>query len=326
MGLMRMGLVGVLALGGCAAALAPSSEQAAYETLVNAPPSPVLEQRRRPGAGSTDEGAANPDEATLRDALALNARLRAEGGPDYVGYRIVRDPRPRVAFHFRRDASAALARFTADPRFVAVNGGVPPAELEPLFEEWRARFEPHRIWGGGAVMEFEGEVRFEMTVDQAAFRAIAAREGWVVPERLRLNFPAVQNPRPVDPALASRVRVLARQDRADAAVNQAALSGRLILRDGCFRMQQADGSEPLVLFGRDAELGLDATGHLAVSDRRMGTTARVGERVIWSGPRGVNPRDQGVQALRRACGDDSIVAVGEPSGAARFEAERARRR
>lgn len=322
MGLMRMGVIGILALGGCAAA--PASERAAYETLVKAPPSPVFHERQRPG--STDEGAANPDEATLRDALALDARLRVKGGPDYVGYRILRDPRPRVAFQFRRDASAALARFTADPRFVAVNGGVPRAELEPLFEEWRARFEPHRIWGGGGVMEFEGEVRFEMTVDQAAFRAIAAREGWILPERLRLNFPAAQNPRAVDPALASRVRVFARQDRADAAVNQAALSGRLILRDGCFRMQQADGSEPLVLFGRDAELSLDSSGHLAVSDRRLATTARVGERVIWSGPRSVDPRDEGVQVLRQACGDDPIVAIGEPSSAARFEADRAARR
>lgn len=291
-----------------------------FATILTAPPSPVggpAEAGDRGGA----EALGNPDEAAMQAAMALDRRLQAEAGPDYVGLRIVRDPTPRVAFQFRRDAAATLRRFTADPRFVAVEGGVPRAELQPLFDEWWSRFQPHRILGGGSVMEFDGEVRFEMTIDRDGFDAIAAREGWVVPERLRLDFPPPPNPRAVDPALASRVRVFARQDRMPGAVLQAALGGRLILRDGCFRLQEhGDGGEPLVLFGRDVELTTDDAGHMIVSDPREGRLARIGERVVWSGPRGVDEADAGVHALRAACGADPIVAVGEPVSAAVFNA------
>jgi hypothetical protein len=118
------------------------------------------------------------------------------------------------------------------------------------------------------------------------------------------------------------VRVFARQNRAPGVVLQAALNGRLILRDGCFRMR-TQGGEPLVLFGRDVELGLDDDGYMVVSDPLGVETpirkARVGERVIWSGPRGVNEADAGVQALRANCGQGPVIAVGEPVGEKVFE-------
>lgn len=92
-------------------------------------------------------------------------------------------------------------------------------------------------WVGGSVREFEGVVQFEMTIGEAGYRAIAAREGWLLPERVRLKFPPPPNPRSVDPDLVPLVRVFAREDRLPAVVLSAALGGRLILRDGCFRMQ-----------------------------------------------------------------------------------------
>lgn len=330
--LARFRAVTGLAVGACAsptivAGTADSpSDGGAFATILTAPPSPIGRPTETAGRGG-GEPLGNPDEAAMEAAMALDRRLQAEAGPDYVGLRIVRDPTPRVAFQFRRDAAATLARFTSDRRFVAVEGGVPRAELQPLFDEWWARFQPHRILGGGSVMEFDGEVRFDMTIDRAGFEAIAAREGWILPERLRLNFPPPPNPRAVDPVLASRIRVFARQDRAPGAVLQAALGGRLILRDGCFRLQDhGDGGEPLVLFGRDVELTIDDAGHMIVSDPSEGRLARVGERVIWSGPRGVDEADAGVHALRAACGADPIVAVGEPVSEAVFNARVASRR
>ncbi|WP_206185452.1 hypothetical protein [Sphingosinicella sp. CPCC 101087] len=265
----------------------------------------------------------NPDEAATRDALALDRRLKTHAEGNYIGMRIVRDPDPRFAFQFRRNATATLARFTSDRRFAAAEGGVPREELQPLFDEWLARFEPHRILGAGSVNEFDGMVQFDMIIDEAGYRAIAAREGWILPERVRLHFPPAPNARSVDPALAPLVRVFARQDRAPGVVLSAALSGRLILRDGCFRMQEHGAGEPLVLFGRDVELGVDEDGYMVVTDPRGsesygGPSARIGERVVWSGPRGVDAADEGVKALRAACGSDPIVAVGEPRSERRF--------
>lgn len=230
----------LVAVAGCAGPLSGGSGQAAaigvaaapdgFVTILTAPPSnpsaavargeaPTDRLVRERGVSVAEAGQmANPDEAATRAAMILDRRLQAEGGLDYVGMRIVRDPDPRFAFQFRRDAAATLARFTADRRFVAVEGGVPRNELQPLFDAWWARLEPHRVLGGGSVMEFDGEVRLDMTVDEAGFAALAAREGWVLPERLRLNFRPPPNPRAVDPALASQVRVFARQDRAPGAV------------------------------------------------------------------------------------------------------------
>ncbi len=324
--LARLCIVTGLAVSACASptmgpvTAASASDEGTFATILTAPASPIGRSSETTGRGG-EAMLGNPDEAAMQAAMALDRQLQAEAGPDYVGLRIVRDPTPRVAFQFRRDAAAALARFTSDRRFVAVEGGVPRGELQPLFDEWWARFQPHRILGGGSVMEFDGEVRFDMTIDRAGFEAIAAREGWILPERLRLDFPPPPNLRAVDPALARSIRVFARQDRAPGAVLQAALGGRLILRDGCFRLQDhGDGGEPLVLFGRDVELTTDEEGHMVVSDPREGRLARVGERVIWSGPRGVDEADAGVHALRAACGADPIVAVGEPVSEAVFNA------
>ncbi|MCD9032039.1 hypothetical protein LDO32_09930 [Luteimonas sp. Y-2-2-4F] len=316
-------------------------EPSGFATVLHAPPSaapvpgpPRIESEpervaRERGIPVADaERLMNPDEAAHEAAMALNRRLKAQDAGNYVGVRIVRDPEPRFAFQFRRDAAATLARFTSDPRFVAREGGLTREELQPLFDAWWKRFEPHRILGGGSVMEFDGNVRFDMTIDEAAYRAIAAREGWVPPPQVRLHFPPPPNPRSVDPALAPLVRVFAREDRSPGVVLNALLGGRLVLRDGCFRIQDhgdGDGDgEPLVLFGRDVELRLDEDGYLIVVDPRDsdafgGPAARVGERVVWSGPRGVHEADEGAKALRAACGPGPVVAIGEPEGARRFE-------
>ena len=37
--------------------------------------------------------------------------------------------------------------------------------------------------------------------------------------------------------------------------------------------------------------------------------------MTWAGPRGVDERDAGVQALRSVCGEGTIVSVGTPSSA-----------
>lgn len=289
-----------------------------YATLLSAPPSPAPPPRsRQPMPSEDDESLRNPEEAAMRDAQTLDRRLKAAERGNYIGYRVVRDPSPRFAFQFRRDAAATLARHTRDSRFASREGGVPTAELQPIFDEWFPRLAAKRLVGGGSVMEFDGVVAFDMTVDEAAFREIAAAEGWTLPERLRLDFGPPPNPRAIDPALAALVRLVPRSDRLPGAVNQAALSGRIILRDGCFRLaDHGDGGEPLVLFDRDAEIGLDADNRMTVTDG--GQTVRIGEKVVWAGPRGANEADAGVKALRAQCGAGPIIPIGAPSSAAHF--------
>ncbi|WP_413062448.1 hypothetical protein ACLN6N_17410 (plasmid) [Sphingomonas carotinifaciens] len=252
--------------------------------------------------------------------MALDQRIAKSDPDNYVGVRIVRDSKPRFAFQFRRDAAAQLARYTLDPRFTAVDGGVPAKELQPIFDEWWRRFEPYRLVGGGSVEQFDGVVSFDMNVDEAEYRKIAIAQGWSPPDRLKLRFRPPANTRSIDPELARYVRLVPREDRSPAIIHTAAISGRVILRDGCFRVLQPDTpGEPLVIFDRDAEIALDREGYMVVRDpRAIDRAARIGDRMVWSGPLGVDERSAGVHQLRTRCGAGPIVSVGVPQSSRQF--------
>lgn len=182
--------------------------------LAPAPPPPTLPPPPNgratplpmtPEAIAARESMMNPDEAARKAAMTLDRRLKLAERSNYVGVRVVRDPRARFAFQFRRNAAETLARYTRDPRFTTREGGIPTFELQPTFDTWWKRFEPFRLVGGGAVYQFDGVVRFDMNIDEAGFREIAARERWTLPERLELNFSPPRNPRSIDPALARYV-------------------------------------------------------------------------------------------------------------------------
>ena len=207
-----------LALWACASAQPASGEvergarlpvgatvgPAGFATILTAPPKPyskkppppVVRQEgpkqaiaRRLGISLAEaEARMNPAPASGRAAMELTQRLRTGAKGNFVDVVIERDPLPRYVFYFRRDAAATLRRFTSDPRFRSREQGVPAAELQPIFDEWWKRFQPYRLVGGGAVYADQGVVRFDMNVDEAEFRTIAARESWTLPKRLELRF------------------------------------------------------------------------------------------------------------------------------------------
>jgi hypothetical protein len=259
----------------------------------------------------------NPDEATRLAATALRERLRREAGDNFVDARIVRDPRPRFEFHFRRDGPATLARFTRDPRFKAVTGGVPHTELEPVMQQWFARFEPHRLSSAGAD-PFTGTIEIEIAVGRSEYEAIAAREGWQPPPNVTLKFqPDIDPATMLAPDAAPFVRTFPRADRAPAIILTSATSGRIILHDGCFRMNKPDG--PHVLFGRNTRLLRDAEGYLAIESLASpGKRARIGEEMVWGGYPPAVEEEPGVQAIRRHCGGGPIASIGEPESTASF--------
>ena len=146
-------------------------EPSGFATILGAPPVPYPDtppasdrvesepQRlaRETGISVAEaEARMNPDEPTMRAAMALRDRLAREAAGNFIDVRILRDPRPRYVFHFRRDGAATLGRFTSDIRFAAAEGGVPAAELEPLMHEWLNRFRPHRLGVSASIDAFGG--------------------------------------------------------------------------------------------------------------------------------------------------------------------------
>lgn len=311
-------------------------ETSGYATVLHAPPSsrPVARMKRyepeetrlmRELGISMDDARrrVNPDEGMSEAAYALHLRLQASVPDHYVGSRIVRDPYARFAFQFRRDAAATLARFTSDDRFIAIEGGIPRVELDPAFQFWTARFIEHRILDFGSLSEFEGRMEFDISIEQSRFDALATKEGWVIPGNVDLHFPPPLDADAVDPALARFVRIFPRNERGSGPVTLEYSSARLILRDGCFRLQGAGGVEPLVLFGRGDQLGLDSEGFMIVFDplavEHDRGPARVGEIVVTGGFGSYDEMDAGTKALRAACGSAPIAALDSPVGEHEFE-------
>ena len=307
-------------------------EPSGFATILSAPPVPYADappvppgeqetQRiaREQGISVAEaEGGMNPDEATREAAMALHRRLQREGGDDYVDVRIVRDPRPRFLFHFRRNGAETLRRFTSDPRFAAADGGTPHRDLEPIMRSWMERFARHRLGGSGGADPFTGIIEIDVGVSRSEFEAIAAREGWTLPPQLRLSFAPETDPESVVSAdAAAFVRTFPRADRAPGIILTVAKGGRIILADGCFRLNSVDG--PLVLFGRNTRLVRDEQGYLAVvSIANPQVRARIGEHMTWGGYPPAVEEEPGVQAIRRHCGSGPIESVGEPESTAHF--------
>jgi hypothetical protein len=214
----------------------------------DAPPVPPAEQEtqrlaREQGISvSHAEQMMNPDDATMHAANALRRRLEREAAGNYVDARIVRDPRPRYQFFFRKNGPETLARFTRDPRFEGVTGGVPHAELAPVLHQMFERLAPHRLSSSGGANPLTGTIEIDIPVGRSEFEPVAAREGWQLPSNVTLNFQPEIDPATVLAADAAPfVRAFPRADRAPSIILTSATSGRIILHDGCFRMNKPTG-------------------------------------------------------------------------------------
>jgi hypothetical protein len=345
---MRIAMLAFLSLLSCGSAPAqkgksaqPASpptgakiESSGFATILFAPPEPYPDapppipgeqetQRLARTMGisvSTAERLMNPDSATTRAAIALDRRLKEGAAGNYVSTKIIRDPKPRYVFYFRRMAAATLARFTSDERFQAVEGGIPARELDPLLQSWMARLGKHRLGTSGSVDPFEGVVELDVGVSRPEYETIAAKEGWTLPPQVRLKFAVGIDPaKVVAPDAVPFIRAFPRADRSPGIILESATAGRIVLRDGCFRL--GDGSEgvPLVLFGRDTRLYRDAGGYLTVASlQNPDSRGRIGEEMIWGGYPAPVEEEAGVKALRAQCGGGPIASVGEPTSASLF--------
>lgn len=310
---------------------------AAHATILKVPPSPADDIKpQRQNYRTVSEWYAQEEGLSLEEARKrlseqqgvlpifqrLEDRLRQHEPDNYVSARLVHQPDWAYVLYFKRDPEATLRKYSVHPRFKAAKAAYTEAELKALVDPWAKHFGEERI--GTTYFPFPAERRAEimMTITAAEFRAIAARRGWGdVPPPIQLSF-AKELPFPrVDPGIAPLLRGFASESQATALQMQRGESGRVILDDGCLRLEVKEGRKgPLAVFHRETGIGLDAEGYLAIIERSAGKAkGRIGEMWSWAGP---NPGEQfdGLDQLRAACGDGPIVNVGNPESLARFKA------
>ena len=308
-----------------------------YATIRKVPPSPTGDvEPQRVNYRTVSEWYAQEEGLPLEEANQrlseqmglqpiferLQERLRQHEPDNYVSARLVHQPDWAYVLYFKRDPEATLRKYHVHPRIKAAKAAYTEAELKALAEPWLKRFAEERIGYGYSPFPAEGRAEIGMTITAAEYRAIAARHGWgEVPAPIQLGF-ARELPFPrVDPAIAPLLRGFASESQATGLQMQAGFSGRVILDDGCLRLEAKAGKKgPLAVFHRETGIGLDAQGYLAIIDRSTGKAkGRIGEMWSWAGPNPGTDFD-GLEELKARCGDGPITNVGNPESEARFKA------
>ena len=251
----------------------------------------------------------------LRAEMARIAeRVRTENPGNFVQFIMVRDPAVRMEAWFERDAAATLARYTDSPLIVARQGGISLTEQERMSQVWLERARSHPAIGSVSTQNMSRRIEIGVGIPEAEFRALAAREGWELGPGLLLLFAPDQPDAFGIDGLDKLVRVFPREHIMPGARNQALAVGRIVLDDGCFRLERDEGTAPLVMFGYLAALRVDSEGYLTVeTPTQPGSYGyRIGEIGAWGGPAWVDESNPDVQELRRECGGGEIVNVTEP--------------
>jgi hypothetical protein len=256
------------------------------------------------------------EQAALRPQLErLLGLVRAREPGNFTAVRMVHEPDWAFVFYFKREPEKSLARYTRHPRFKAALARYTQVELDALAAPWIARFIAHRLVGGHGSDPTLGEVTIDLVVSEAEFRQVAEREGWQVPDALKLRFSEAVEGQALPQRLQSLVRIFPHSDRALGATNQAALGGRIILRDGCLYIARPGTSDRLAYFPREIGLTVDDEGYLALKPRAAAAriSGRLGEEFTWAGPLGPVPESAPMIAqLRQQCGAAPVEAISFP--------------
>lgn len=327
------------ALAGLTATAAPPGavvRKSGYATITRVPPSPTGDVvSQRPTYNGPIEFYAQEEGLTIAEARQriseqmgfvpiferLQERLRRLEPDNYISARINHQPDWHYVLFFKRDPEATLRRYSVNSRFKAARAGYTEAELKALATPWLKRFADAGIADVFGMDATAGRVSITIPITAAAYQAIAAQKGWgAVPAPINLHFAADHEVSRVDPRVAPLLRGFASGSRATTRQMEAGFSGRVILDDGCLRLESKGKAKgPLAVFHRETGIGLDAQGYLATIDRRTGkATGRIGEMWSWAGPNPATEFD-GLAELKASCGDGPIFNVGNPESEARFK-------
>ena len=250
----------------------------------------------------------------------LLATLRRREAGNFTDARLVHKPDWAYVLYFKRDPERTLAKYIRQSHFKAGQARYSTRELQEIAKPWVERFGQHRLLGGHGTDATYGEVRMDLVVSEAEFKTIAKREGWAIPDAIKLEFSDGVSGAAVPPQFASMIRVFAQGDRALGATNQALLGGRIVLRDGCFYVRGPAKPDRLAYFSREVALGLDEQNYLSLRTRSQKPRhlGRVGEQFSWGGPIGISEDAPMVAQLRAGCGNAPLEHVGIPESSTLF--------
>ena len=325
-------IVAAVALVPTAAKIEPSG----FASVWQVPPSPLPDKPPPAENRPKDERGFYAQMADISDAEAakrireqhstrpqfekLLATLRKREPGNFTDARLIHKPDWAYVLYFKRDPERTLAKYIKHPHFKAGLARYSTQELQAIAKPWVERFGEQRLLGGHGTDATYGEITMHVVVSEAEYRAIAEREGWILPDTIKLEFSGGVEGAAVTPNLRSLVRLFPQSDRALGPTNQALLGGRIVLQDGCFYVTGPTKPQRLAYFAREVALGLDDQGYLSLRTRgpKQRHLGRIGEPFSWGGPIGISEDAPMVAELRARCGNAPLEHVGVPDSARLF--------
>ena len=253
----------------------------------------------------------------------LLATLRTKERGNYTDVELIHRPDWAYLIYFKRQPAATLAKYTSNPRFQARSAQYTHAELERMSKPWIDRLAAERLFTGYGMNARHGTADIDMVVSEDEFRDIARRKGWETPPAfMNLKFGTAPAGAAVDPRVAPGIRIFPHGDRNMGLVHEMAISGKIVLRDGCFFVVGFDGKEKLAYFGREVGVGIYGPNYLSLYRRDQERThlGRIGEQFTWAGPIAIGEDAPMVKQLRAQCGYAPLMHVGIPDSSAMFHA------
>ncbi len=334
-----MRIILLAAVAAVLTAAAPPNAEAGKSgswTIRSAPASPARPSERPRGgneqtfyaelAGVTNAEAATrlrAQERTRPEFERLLRRLRTSERGNFTDVELIHRPDWTYLIYFKHKPAATLAKYTKNPRFKARSARYTQAELERMSKPWIARLNAERLVTGYGMNARQGTADIDMVVSRGEYDAIARKRGWpALPDYINLKFGDAPDGGAVTDLARAGIRIFPQSDRNLGIINQAALGGRIVLRDGCFRVLGYDGKEQLAYFAREVALGVDAGGYLSLQRRTPDRPhlGRIGEMFTWAGPIAIDAKAPMVAELRRQCGNAPLMHVGVPESSAMFNA------
>jgi hypothetical protein len=322
------------------AAPAAQSDPGSYPTIESAPPAdygaapPLPDQRPRDerswyaqsyGVSEAEAQRRLRLQQQIADEIGrIRPRLEAEQRGNYADLWMEHSPEFRMVVAFVREPEATLRRYTANPLFVARRVEHSLAELERGAAEASAQLRRIGVPAGGGAEVIENRVRIEVAIDQSEADAlVASRRVRLAPFVRLVGHDSLDPAEPVSADARRFVRVLPLARHRTGAETSELNVGTIVLRDGCFRLDQPGEDDPLASFGAETGAKLDSSGAPILYQRGRGgyegDPARVGERMVLGGGAGREIDDPAVLApVHAACGPGKVVHVGNPRSYAAF--------
>lgn len=210
--------------------------------------------------------------------------------------------------YFLHAPDASLRRYTQDRLFVAAQGDFSRIEQETVAREWTERIGREIASEGFGNMSVPW---LSIAVSEARFEALRREKGWHIPANLLLRFSPYAEPDLPQLAgdVSSDIRYFPASDRIAGATPDIATYDAIVLRDGCFFIDEEGDNDPLVMFGIGTGVYRDSEGFMSFRSRfsnyqprlaRVGTRMQLGSRSEVADP----PAE-----LIEACGEHRVVLV-----------------